>query len=63
MVCLELGAVIGCFHRDRDRQQAYPPPLKARVGSESFKRVRSFLPAGVGVMADLQESGIAPGEK
>jgi hypothetical protein len=63
MVCLELGAVTGCFHRDRDRKQAYPLPPEARAGSEKPHGSSVHGPAGLGAMADLQESGIAPGEK
>jgi hypothetical protein len=37
MVYLELGIVTGCFHRDRDRQQAYPlPPEKPGLDRKSL---------------------------
>src|SRR5262245_28239376 len=64
MVCLEPGTVTGCFHRDRDRTQAYPlPPAKPGPDGKSsrFAGLRDpFGSAGPGAMADLQESDIAP---
>jgi hypothetical protein len=71
MVCLELVQVTGCFLRDRDRQQAYPPPPSrpisplGRTGKgQEFAVTTLSGPAGVGTIeATLRGGGIAPGEK